>query len=162
MMKVMGLKILREIAYNVREADFYSIMCDEATDVANVSQLVVCLRWVDDELNAHDEFIGTNAEYTVRELKDCLLRMDLKLTKCRGQCYDGCTTMKGLKNGVVVKIKKEEQRALYSHCHVHSLNLAVGDTMKSSKVLQDTIDTTFELTKLIKVSPKRDAVLRNL
>ena len=33
MMKVMALKILREIAYNVREADFYSIMCDKATDV---------------------------------------------------------------------------------------------------------------------------------
>ena len=34
--------------------------------------------------------------------------------------------------------------------------------MKSSKVLQDINDTTFELTKLIKFSPKRDAVLRNL
>ena len=105
---------------------------------------------------------GTNAESIVRELKDCLLRMDLKLTKCRGQCYDGCSTMKGPKNRVVVKIKKEEQRALYSHCYARSLNLAVGDTMKSSKVLQDTIDTTFELTKLIKFTPKRDAVLRNL
>ena len=88
--------------------------------------------------------------------------MDLKLTKCRGQCYDGCSTMKGPKNGVVVKIKKEEQRALCSHFYVHSLNLAVGDTMKSSKVPLDNIDTTFELTKLIKFSPKRDAVLRNL
>ena len=124
MMKVMALKIFREIAYNAREADFYSIMCDEATDVANVSQLVVCLQWVDDELNAHDEFIGlkdmsatgTNAESIVRKRKDCLLRMDLKLAKCRGQCYDGCSTMKGSKNGVVVKIKKEELRALYSHC----------------------------------------------
>ena len=170
MMKVVALKILREIAYSVREADSYLIMCDAATDVAHVSQLVVCLRWVDDELNAHDEFIGlkdmsatgTNAESIVRKLKDCLLRMDLKLNKCRGQCYDGCSTMKGPKNGVVVKIKKEEQRALYSHCYAHSLNLAVGDTMKSLKVLQDTIDTTFELTKLIKFSPNRDAVLRNL
>ena len=170
MMEVKALKILREIAYNVREADFYSIMCDEATDVAIVSQLLVCLRWVDDELNAHDEFIGlkdmsatgTNAESIVRELKDCLLRVDLKLTKCRGQCYYGCSTMKGPKNGVVVQIKKEQQRKLYSHCYAHSLNLAVGDTMKSSNVLQDTIDTTFELTKLIKFSPERDAVLRKL
>ena len=105
---------------------------------------------------------GTNAESIVRELKDCLLRMDLKLTKCRGQCYDGCSTMKRPKNGVVVKIKKEEQRALYSHCYAYSLNLEVDDTMKSSKVLQDTIDTTFALAKLIKFSPKRDAVLRNL
>ena len=37
MMKVMAYKILTEIAYNVREADFYSIKCDKAIDVANVS-----------------------------------------------------------------------------------------------------------------------------
>ena len=168
MMKVMALKILREIAGNIRDADFYSMMCDEATDVSNTSQLVVCLRWVDDDLVAHDEHIGlkdmsdTSAKSIVRELKDVLLRMNLKLRKCRGQCYDGCSTMTGYKNGVVVKIKEEEKRALYTHCYAHSLNLAVGDTMKNSKILKDTIDTTFELTKLVKKSPKRDAKLTSI
>ena len=38
MMKIMALNILREIAANLREADFYSMMCDEATDVANIYQ----------------------------------------------------------------------------------------------------------------------------
>ena len=141
-------------------------MCDEATDVKNVSQLVVCLRWVDDNLDAHDEFIGlkdmpsTDAESIVRELKDVLLRMRLKLEKCRGQCYDGCSTMSGFKNGVAVQIKREEQRALYTHCYAHSINLAVGDTMKVYPVLKDTINNTYELTKLVKKSPKRDAKLR--
>ena len=51
---------------------------------------------------------GTNAESIVRELKDCLLRLALKLSKCCGQCYDGCSTIKGPNNGVVLKIKKEE------------------------------------------------------
>ena len=65
------------------------MMCDEATDVKNVSQLVVCLRWVDENLNAHDEFIGlkdmpsNDADSIVRELKDVLLRMRLKLEKLR-------------------------------------------------------------------------------
>ena len=54
-------------------------MCDEATDVKNVSELVVCLLWVDNELEAHDEFIGlknmpnTGGDSIVRELKDILL-----------------------------------------------------------------------------------------
>jgi hypothetical protein len=166
MMKVMALQVLRDIAKNINAADFYTMMCDEATDVANVSQLVVCLRWVDNELVAHDEFIGlkdmadTSADSIVRELKDVLLRMNLKLGKCRGQCYDGCSTMKGHKNGVVKQIKDCEKRALYTHCYSHSLNLAVGDTMKSMKILKDTIDTTYELTKLVKKSPKRDSKLK--
>ena len=63
----------------IQDVHFYSIMCDEATDVKNVSELVVCLCWVDDELEAHDEFIGlknipnTDADSIVRELKDVLL-----------------------------------------------------------------------------------------
>ena len=92
MMQIMALKILREIATNLQDSDFFTMMCNEATDVKNVSQLVVCLRWVDENLNAHDEFIGlkdmpsTDADSIVRELKDVLLRMCLKLEKCRGQC----------------------------------------------------------------------------
>ena len=168
MMMIMAMEILRDIAKNIRDADFYSMMCDEATDVSNSSQLVVCLRWVDDDLVAHDEYIGlkdmpnTGAKSIVKELKDVLLRMNIRLNKCRGQCYDGCSTMTGKNNGVVVQIKEEEKRALYTHCYCHSLNLAVGDTMKKSKILKDTIDTTFELTKLVKKSPKRDTKLKSI
>ena len=69
-------------------------MDHEATDVSNVLQLVICLIWVDCDLVAHDEFIGlkdmpcTNADSIVSELQDVLVGMNLKLNKCRGQCYD--------------------------------------------------------------------------
>ena len=44
--------------------------------------------------------------------------------------------MTGKNNGLVVQIMEEEKRALYTHCYCHSLNLAVGDTMKKSKILR--------------------------
>ena len=103
MMQVMALKILRQIAGNIRDADFFTMMCDEATDVTNTSQLVVCIRWVDQNLNANDELIGlkdmpcTDAKSIVFELKDVLLKMHSNLKQCRGQCYDGCSTMSGSK-----------------------------------------------------------------
>ena len=40
--------------------------------------------------------------------------------------------------------------------------MAVGDEMKGSKVLKDTMDTTFKITKLVKKSPKRNAKLISL
>ena len=112
MMKVLALQVLRDIVRNLQRAEFYSLMCDEATDVSNNCQLVIFLRWVDDELVAHDEFIGlkdmsstgTDATSIVRKLKDVLLLMNLKLDKCRGQCYDGCSTMKGPKNVITGQI----------------------------------------------------------
>ena len=63
--------------------------------------------------------------------------------------------MTGHKNGVVVQIKEEEKRALYTHYYSHSLNLAIGDTMKNS-------DNTFELTKLVRKSPKKDSKLKEI
>ena len=44
MTKIMALQILRKIAKNLQDADFYSVMGDEATDVSNVSQLVIYMR----------------------------------------------------------------------------------------------------------------------
>ena len=123
---------------------------------------------MDDELEVHDEFIGlenmpnTDADSIARELKDVLLRMHLKLNECTGQCYDGCSTMSGSKSGVAVQIKSKEERALYNHCQAHSVNVAVGDTMKVCSILNNTIDNAYELTKLVKMPPKRDTKLNSI
>ena len=58
----------------------------------------------------HEEFIGlystssTTAEALVSIIKDTLLRMNLKIEHCRGQCcgqcYDRASAMSGAKKGV--------------------------------------------------------------
>ena len=49
---------MRDVAANIRSAKFYTIMADETADVSNTEQLVICIRWVDDDLNIHEDFIG--------------------------------------------------------------------------------------------------------
>jgi hypothetical protein len=90
-------------------------------------------------------------------IKDMLLRMNLQLCHCRGQCYDGASNMSGSRNGVAAQITREENRALYLHCFTHSLNLAVSDTVKNSIVCRAALEIAFEVTKLVKYSPKREA-----
>ena len=51
------------------------------------------------------------------------------------------------------QISDEEKRAVYTHCHGHSLNLAVYDAVKQSKVMRDALDTNFEISKPVKYSP---------
>ena len=65
--------------------------------------------------------------------------------------------MSGARKGVAAIITQEESRALYTHCYGHALNLAVADTVKQSKICRDALDTAFEITRLIKFSPKRNA-----
>ena len=54
-------------------------------------------------------------------------------------------------------IKKPNENVLLTHCYCHSLNLVVGDKMKNIPLWNDTVDMAYEITKLIKKSPKREA-----
>ena len=62
------------------------------------------------------------------------------------------------KNGVARQIRDKVERALYTHCYGHALSLACPDAIKENKIMEDALDTTREITKLIKRSPKRDLV----
>ena len=85
---------------------------------------------------------STAADIIVKVLKDTFLRFNLSINLCRGQCYDGVSSMSGRHSGTV-QITSEEPRALYTHCYGHALNLAVGDTVKQQKLLRDALDVTY-------------------
>ena len=70
--------------------------------------------------------------------------------------------MSGVRNGVAAQIISEEKRAIYTHCYGHSLSLAVSDCIKKCRVCSDALDVAFEITKLIKFSPKRDSTLSHI
>lgn len=62
---------------------------------------------------------------------------------------------------MATKLLQEESHALYTHCYAQALNLAVADTIKS-KLCIDALDTAFEVTCLIKFSPKRNAAIEKI
>ena len=168
LLKVMGLQVLRDIATSLHSAEFYSIMVDKTTDVSNKEQAVLCFRWVSDDLIAHEDFVGlygienTEAKTLVNMILDVLTRLNLSIKKLRGQCYDGASAMSGPRSGVAKQIRDLESRAVYTHCYGHSLNLACMDTIKSSKVMQEALDITAEITKLVKLSPRRGTIFQRL
>ena len=87
--------------------------------------------------------------------------MHLSIDDCRGQCYDGASTMSGGKAGVVTRIKVLNSKTLYTHCYRHVLNLSVKDACSNIKCLKDTFETASEICKLVKFSPQRDTYLKN-
>ena len=168
MIKFMALRVLRQIIKNLQDTLFFTLMVDETTDVANVEQVVICIRWVNEKFEAEEEFVGlyevesTGAEAIYSVITDVFLRANLSLSKVRGQCYDGAATMAGAKTGVATRLCAVEPRAVFTHCYGHSLNLACCDAIKRCKLMQDAMDTTNEVTKLIKRSPAREAIFKRL
>ena len=70
--------------------------------------------------------------------------------------------MAGCRGGVATQLLKEESRALYTHCYGHSLNLASFDAIKKVALMINAVDVVLGITKLIKNSPQRDALLHKL
>lgn len=105
----MSLTILRDLAAQIRKSTFYSIMGDECTDVSNKEQFALCFRWVDDDICVHEDFFGLyqvpdiTADTLVAAIKDTLIRINLSLKQCRGQCCDGASNMVGNLGGVAKK-----------------------------------------------------------
>ena len=142
------LKILSSVRYLARQGlplrgdgnEKTFNFSDVTTDTSNREQLVICLRWVDDDLFLHEDFIGMqkveriDSETIKSVIFDLLVRMNLAMQKCRGQCNDGCSIMAGRKGWVAAMIKEIEPRALLTHCYGHALNLACAETMNSVKL----------------------------
>ena len=88
----MANHVIRDVVSEIR-VRFFSIICDEYTDISNKEQLTICIRWVD---------IG--AETTVPAIKDVLSKLQLSLVNCWGKCYDGASNITCHKHGVVKRI----------------------------------------------------------
>ena len=163
--RLIAFKILRDIAKNINDSTFYSIMTDEVADCSNKEQFVICFRQVDKSFDTHEDFIGIDnvsnikAGTLVTIIKDVLIRLNIPLSNTNGQCYDGAENMCCIKNGVSNKILSENPKAFFTHCFGHALNLAVGDMLKNVRFLKDSMDTTYEISNLIKKSLKSDAML---
>ena len=152
---IMSNYVIRDLVPDIR-GGFFSIICDEYTDISNKEQLTICIRWIDKQLDAHEDYLGFYNIHIVLSIKDVLLKLQLSLANCRGQCYDGASNMQGHKTGVAKRIKDLQPKAHATHCHGHLFSLSVKDTTNNSKLLSTTMDTAKEIVTLIKFSPKRE------
>ena len=165
---IIASRVIQDLVSDIQKAIFFAIICDEYTDISNKEQLTICIRWVDDSLVAHEDFIGfikipnISAETIVKAIKDALAKLGLSLTNCRGQCYDGASNMLGPKTGVARRIQEVAPKAHPTHCYAHSLSLSVKDMTCNCQLLSLTMDIAKEIVTLIKFSPKRESLLQQL
>ena len=75
--------MLRKISRNLQQVKFYSVMGDETADISNEEQLVLCTKWIDDDLQVHEGFIGIHKipNTTADEILKVIKVINLKLLK---------------------------------------------------------------------------------
>ena len=107
LLKIMAQHVLRSIAGQIQDSRFVTVMIDETTDVYNQEQVTVVFRTVDENLSINEEFLGLYSvdSITADVLTAVMLRLNLAISKLRGQCYDGCSTTSGARSGVAKRIR---------------------------------------------------------
>ena len=168
MISLMSNQVLRKLLSEIREAQFYSLIADEATDVANKEQLCMTIRWVDKSFEIHEtpvELINvpkTDSETLTKVIKDSLLRLSLPIAQCRGQAYDGASNMSGHISGVAARLLRVEQSAIFVHCFAHCTNLCLQTLGRISQCVHDALELVMGLSQVIRFSPKRSTLFDTL
>ncbi|XP_052767975.1 zinc finger MYM-type protein 1-like [Mya arenaria] len=92
--------------------------------------MAMCLRYFVGA-NLREDFLGfAECESTTGETLSNAFLANLELAgvdvnKMRGQGYDGAANMSGIRRGVQARIQQRILGAVYTHCKVHCLNLAI-------------------------------------
>ena len=85
MMQLLANSIVHEIAANVRRSGSFAVMVDGMQDVAGKVQLFVCVRYIDEQLVPHENFVGmyeppaTTGDILAQSVLDVLLRLQLPI-----------------------------------------------------------------------------------
>ena len=117
----LGTYIRREIQREIQEAEMYSTLLDETTDVSHKEQVSFVVRYLHQkqikerfiEVCNIDTTTGQELENTVVSL---LQKNGLELKNMYGQGYDGAANMSGMYKGLQARICTLNEKAFYVHC----------------------------------------------
>ena len=139
---ISGELIKKSIVDEIRDAKYFSIIADEATDCSVKEQMAIVLRFVDTNNDIREEFIGfvhcvdgTSGEALADLIMKEINKLQLDMKYCVGQGYDGAGNMAGKIKGVAARISALYLLALYFHCQSHKLNLCVVNASNMYLVL---------------------------
>ena len=151
----MAHHLLHELLTNIKAAKHFALIGEETRDVSGKEQFAISIRWVTHDYVINEDLIAeveqTDGATLTVTLKNVLICNGLQISKCYSQAYDGASNMSGHLNGVAAKIQKEQPKAHYVHCVVHSLNPFLQDCGHNCITIREALTVS---TELIRASPK--------
>jgi hypothetical protein len=145
--------------------------------VAKIDQLSQTIRYIkvthDDngrptDIQIKESFIGfykcksqTAADMS-EQIVQILQAKGIFLEQCRGQGYDGASSMSGVYSGVQKRILDGQPLAVYIHCASHNLNLVMNDAVSTARDIEAFFSLLQELYKFFGHSIRRWDLLSSI
>ena len=105
----------------------------------------------------HSEY-GLSGEALYKTILSCLKDYSLDISNCRGQEYDGAGSVAGHVKGLAKRIKDHNDKAVYTYCFSHRLNLSVANSCKLQEV-RNMMEQIKQLSYFLNFSESRQNLL---
>lgn len=134
---LMAIKTKDIILDDIKKAMYFSISVDSTPDISHVDQLVLIIRYLNENGEIKERFLGFlpieahNAEHLEHVILNTFKEFSVDITKCRGQSYDNAANMSGIYSGLQRRIKNHSSTAFFVPCASHSLNLVGNNAAES-------------------------------
>jgi len=127
----------KPVVESVRDSPF-SLLCDESNEKGDsVKLLTILVRFYECDrgsvVSRHLETVGITAmgaNDIFEAIKEVLDKYGLKFDHLIAFASDTCNVMKGIRNGVIAKIRNEQPKIIDVHCICHLVNLCVNSAVK--------------------------------
>lgn len=170
LIEILSSEIVKKICDEIRTSQYFSLIMDSTQDLTKVDQLSIIIRYVKVNYEEHkfeikESFIGFYElkHHTAKDyeqlIRKIIIKLNLDITKCRGQGYDGASVMSGKHNGVQTRVKYIVPSATFVHCCSHNLNLVISDAAKSHQKIINFFDTVQAIFNFFSSSGPRWALL---
>ena len=125
----MSDNIKSKVLFKIDSSPVFALQLDEGTDISNLSQLPVYVRYVADE-GINEEFLfcqpletTSKAVDVFQMLIDFFDKTELSWSKLVGVCTDGAPAMIGANSGLIFLVKQKNPAIQGTHCMIHKAAL---------------------------------------
>ncbi|XP_007648258.1 zinc finger BED domain-containing protein 5 [Cricetulus griseus] len=151
----MSADILDQVIQEIKSAPLpiFSIQLDESTEVANCSQLLMYVRYINDG-DFKDEFLFCKPLNTAATARDVFERVGSFLKEHKlswemvcGICTDGARAMLGCQSGFQHLVLNESPKVIGTHCMIHLQTLAMKTLPQDLKEVMQSVISSVNFIK---------------
>jgi hypothetical protein len=164
--RLIVLDARRTLVEEINSNNFFSIICDEASDISKPEQLSFSIRSCNNSYETFESFIGIlscdqglTSAALLMYIQDILLRCNMNTRKLVGTAFDGASSMERL---AALMKKHFGDNTIHTRCFAHCNELVFKDATSLSPLISEAQDLCEDLYVLVGVSPKRVLLFENI
>lgn len=157
--------VQNQLKIQIKESTFFSIQCDESTDVANCAQFLCFIRYdcghsmTENVLFCKPLPDHATGEGLFKVFIEATEPFEIDWNKCVSICSDGARALSGKNSGLIARLKTLMPNANLVHCFLHRQALAAKEMPDD---LRQVLVEAIKVVNYIKSRPLQSRLLKNL